>query len=200
MALEQQNQRRAGHFFRKQSFKISTFYDATIYESVFDINMHLESYIVYKCMNHVASYLTNFSLIPATFFRKTVKGYLGSWWKRNVFDLIMLHTENWILSAFDSIIEVIYLFVYMGLNFNKLANFWFPLLSQDYLVIQIEWLWLDLNTKKWFARPNLSLIKNGWYYHYQWQINYQFRPKDEKMSNLRNLFCMVAFAPANSLA
>ena len=72
--------------------------------------------------------------------------------------------------------------------------FWFPLLSQDYFIIQIGWLWLDLNTKKWFARPNLSLIKNGWYYHYQWQINYQLRPKDEKMSNLRNLFCMVAIA------
>ena len=53
--------------------------------------------------------------------------------------------------------------------------FWFPLHSQDYFVIQIGRLWLDLNTEKWFARPNLSLIKNGRYYHYQWQINYQLR-------------------------
>ena len=75
--------------------------------------------------------------------------------------------------------------------------FWFPLLSQDYLVIQIGWLWLDLNTKKWFARPNLSLIKNGWYYHYQWQINYQLRPNMRKCPILGIYFawlhCWTAF-------
>ena len=71
--------------------------------------------------------------------------------------------------------------------------FWFPLLSQDYLVIQIEWLWLDLNTKKWFARPNLSLIKNGWYYHYQWQINYQLRLNMRKCPILGIYFAWLHF-------
>ena len=71
--------------------------------------------------------------------------------------------------------------------------FWFPLLSNDYLVIQIGWLWLDLNTKKWFARPNLSLIKNGRYYHYQWQINYQLRLNMRKCPILGIYFAWLQY-------
>ena len=71
--------------------------------------------------------------------------------------------------------------------------FWFPFLSQDYFVIQIGWLWLDLNTKKWFARPNLSLIKNDCYYHYQWQINYKLRLNMRKCPILGIYFAWLQY-------
>ena len=76
--------------------------------------------------------------------------------------------------------------------------FWFPLLSNDYLVIQIGWLWLDLTTKKWFARLNLSLIKNGRYYHYQWQINYQLRLNMRKCPILGIYFAWLHYRSSSS--
>ena len=70
--------------------------------------------------------------------------------------------------------------------------------SQSKLFRNPNWVTLTGSEhKKWFARPNLSLIKNGWYYHYQWQINYQLRPNMRKCPILGIYFawlhCWTAF-------
>ena len=50
--------------------------------------------------------------------------------------------------------------------------------SQSRLSYKQSWVTLTRSErKKWSARPNLSLIKNGQFHHYQWQINYLIRLK-----------------------
>ena len=71
-------------------------------------------------------------------------------------------------------------------------NFWILLFSQDYFICKVGWLWLDLNTKKWFTRPNLSLIKKRTQPPLTVTNKLPNKTEIEKIPNLRNLFCTVA--------